>query len=124
MPIFCGCVGSKNCFRLRFKTLNYEAITMCDILSERLLTLPETARLLPGHVHVSTIHRWRLRGAKGIKLETVLIGGRRYTSREAVARFAAAVTAARDGLPPLLRTPKQREKAIAQSERELKAAGI
>jgi hypothetical protein len=35
----------------------------------------------------ATCWRWALRGVRGRRLETFLIGGRRYTSREAVDRF-------------------------------------
>jgi hypothetical protein len=37
--------------------------------------------------HVSTLHRWALRGCRGRKLETVLIGRERMTSKEALCRF-------------------------------------
>lgn len=37
--------------------------------------------------HVSTLYRWALRGCRGRKLETVLIGRERMTSREALNRF-------------------------------------
>jgi hypothetical protein len=97
---------------------------MIDISTEQLLTFSEAARRLPGSVHTSTLHRWRLRGLKNTRLETILVGGRRYTSVQGLARFAAAVTAARDGVPPPVRTPKQRQTAIARAEQELKAAGI
>ncbi len=70
-----------------------------DIRSETLLTFPEAAKLRPGRRHLSTLHRWRLRGVRGIKLETALIGGRRYTSEEALDRFHARTTTAADGLP-------------------------
>ena len=70
-----------------------------DISRESLLTLNQAAEYLPGRPNVSTLHRWRLHGIRGVKLETCLIGGRRYTSREAVERFVAATTAAADGEP-------------------------
>ena len=41
-------------------------------------------------ISLATLHRWRLHGVRGTKLETCLIGGMRYTSREAIARFIAA----------------------------------
>jgi len=97
---------------------------MIDLTSEQLLTLSEAARLLPGRVHVSTLHRWRLRGVQGIHLDTAFVGGRRYTSREALARFSEAVTAARDGISSPIRSPASRERAIKRAERELDAAGI
>jgi hypothetical protein len=56
-----------------------------------------------GPVNISTIHRWRHVGCRGVLLETVLRGGVRYTSKEAMQRFVHAVTeAARtsDGTEP------------------------
>jgi hypothetical protein len=96
-------------------------------LSESLLTLSTAARELPGPsgkgVHVSTLWRWSFRGVRGIRLETVLIGGIRYTSREALERFVASTTAAADGTTAATRTPKQRQRAIEAAERELADAG-
>jgi hypothetical protein len=93
-----------------------------DLLAEDRLTLSQAARLL--RLHVGTIHRWRLRGCRGVRLETALLGGIRYTTRQALDRFVAATTAAADGVAPAPRTPAQRERAIAAAERELAAAGI
>jgi hypothetical protein len=39
-----------------------------DFSPETLLSLTEAAALLPGRPHVSTLHRWRLRGVRGVKL--------------------------------------------------------
>src|SRR5271154_5104019 len=97
---------------------------MIDILIELLISLAAASKLLPGRPSITTLWRWHHRGVRGVKLETVVIGGRRYTSREAIARFIAATTAARDGQPTLLRSPIARERAIAQAEQELKKAGI
>jgi hypothetical protein len=63
-----------------------------DIRSEDLLSLTEAVRRLPGRPHISTLHRWRMRGVGGFRLETVKIGGRRFTSAEAIERFARRVT--------------------------------
>jgi hypothetical protein len=90
-----------------------------DISSEALLSLNDAAKSLPGRPHISTLHRWRLRGVRGIRLETALLGGRRFTSVEALERFSAAITAAADGEPPPTRTPRQRERAIAAALKDL-----
>jgi len=37
------------------------------------------------------MHRWALEGSRGVKLESIRIGGFRYTSAEAVQRFIAAM---------------------------------
>ena len=90
-----------------------------DISNENLLSLPAAAQTLPSRPHVSTLHRWRLRGVRGVKLETCLIGGRRYTSREAVERFSTAATAAANHNPLPVCTPHQRQRDITRAEREV-----
>lgn len=81
-----------------------------DINSESLLSLAEAAKTLPTRPSVSTLHRWRLRGVRGVTLETVLLGGRRLTSAEALGRFANAATAAANGpMPARTSHPEERE---------------
>lgn len=91
-----------------------------DILNERRLRICEAAKR--GGVNISTGWRWILRGVRGHKLESALIGGQRYTSEEAFCRFIAAINAPAGGAPSV-RTAKQREKEIAAAERELLDAG-
>ena len=92
-------------------------------LSESLMTLAAAARTLPGRtgrgLHAATVWRWSLRGVRGVCLETVMIGGIRYTSREALERFIAATTSAAKGATPIFRTSAQRLRAIEAAEREL-----
>jgi hypothetical protein len=97
---------------------------MIDVETESLLSLADAAKALPGHPHITTLWRWRKCGVRGVRLETVLVGGRRYTSREAVERFVAATTAVADGEPLPIRTCKQRQWAIERAERELEAWGF
>ena len=95
---------------------------MIDVLREKLLSFPQAADSLPDRPHLSTLHRWRMRGVRGVRLETVLVGGKRYTSTEALSRFFRATTAAAEGAP----TPaaESRTDAIQQAEETLDAAGI
>ncbi|MDP1797233.1 MAG: DUF1580 domain-containing protein [Planctomycetaceae bacterium] len=60
-----------------------------DIDSEDLIPFQQAAAHVPGPRKpcLQTLHRWRLRGARGRMLETVLIGGIRHTSVEAIRRF-------------------------------------
>lgn len=96
---------------------------MIDIQNEPLLSLTKAAQT--DHVHVSTVHRWRLRGILGIKLETIRIGGKRMTSREALQRFHERVTTAADGEPTArTESDRARERRLAKVEAELTAAGI
>jgi hypothetical protein len=69
-------------------------LIVIDIGAESLLTLSKAAGVLPGQPHVSTLFRWATRGVRGVKLETCLLGGRRYTSRQALQRFSSAATGA------------------------------
>ncbi len=94
---------------------------MIDIASETLITLAQASERLPGRPSLCAIWRWRTKGIRGRKLESVVIGGRPYTSIEALARFAQH-QGGRDTAP--IRSPKQRERSIAQAERELRSAGI
>lgn len=68
---------------------------MIDTQKERLLPFSAVPRSMPGEPpSIATVRRWRIRGVRGVKLETLLVGGRRYTSEEALQRFLAGTTAA------------------------------
>jgi len=90
---------------------------MIDPQTESVVSLTDVAKSLPGRPNITTIWRWRNRGVRGVKLETILLGGRRMTSHEALARFFAATTAAADDEPIRSATPRQRELAIERAER-------
>ena len=70
------------------------------------------------------VWRWVLHGVGGIKLESILMGGRRLTSSEAIQRFADARTSQADGELLQTRTSRQRQTAIDRAEHELTEAGI
>lgn len=93
---------------------------MIDTSTERLCTLAQATRHVPGNPHIATLHRWRLRGVRGVKLETVLVGGRRFTSVEALARFTERLNGGR-GVERT--TPRQRQRQIEQAEAELARSG-
>jgi hypothetical protein len=94
---------------------------MIDHEAEQILTMTAAAKVLPGRPNVATLWRWRTAGIRGHRLETILIGGRRCTSREAIGRFLAAI----NGQPATTgETPRQREAAIRRAEREAEALGV
>ena len=95
---------------------------MIDLQNEEIIPLAPKA--FPSRPSIPTIWRWQGRGVGGVRLETIVIGGRRFTSREAIDRFIAATTAKRDGPPVSLRSPAARQRAILKAERELRDAGI
>lgn len=49
-------------------------------------------------VSQATIHRWRLEGVRGVRLEAIKIGGTFHTSIEALERFVSALTAAQEAM--------------------------
>lgn len=97
---------------------------MSSLFSESRVSFSEAARL--ENVHVASVHRWKLRGVHGVKLESFVFGGRRYTTLEAIERFKRRTTQAVDGLPLDATSPTstRRKSAIEAAERELEKAGI
>jgi uncharacterized protein DUF1580 len=69
---------------------------MIDVDKELLVPLAEVPKLLPTRrgkrVHISTVFRWIRSGARGRVLDSILVGGIRYTSREEISRFLTAGT--------------------------------
>ncbi len=75
---------------------------MIDVNAETIVTFTQLARRLPHRrngrpTHVSTIHRWRAAGVRGVQLDAVRLGGTWATSLEAYAQFCAALTRAAGG---------------------------
>ncbi len=68
---------------------------MIDTESETLFPLARGSREIQSRPSTATLWRWALRGVRGVTLESLVIGGRRYTSREAVARFTRNLNAPR-----------------------------
>ena len=58
------------------------------LLNDRLLlSFQEAAKEVPNNPHWMTVYRWSKRGCRGVILETVRIGNRRYVPREALKGF-------------------------------------
>ena len=91
---------------------------MIDPAVETLVAWQRVSELIPGQPHHSTLHRWRLRGVRGKKLETLLVGGKRFTSREAIDRFIAAGNADDAPATPTF-TATQRQKMSDAARQEL-----
>ena len=109
-----------------------------EIIAGDVLTMGEAAKLLPAHrgegtATVSSVWRWATTGAKAsdgriIRLETARFGGRNLTSRAALARFAAALSAApkeneADAPSSQARSPSERQRAAKAAACRLVAAG-
>jgi hypothetical protein len=64
---------------------NLDLLSMGD-----LKPVSELAKQLPVPPSSATLWRWHAIGIRGVKLDTVRIGGRRYTSHEAFNDFVRA----------------------------------
>jgi Protein of unknown function (DUF1580) len=91
---------------------------------EQLVTFAEASKLLPGRPSLNALWRWRTHGVRGVKLETILVGGKRYTSREALQRFIERTTAAADGKVLPSRTTRQRKREDNATNEALLEAGL
>jgi hypothetical protein len=97
-------------------------------MTERLVPLSE----LPNHIPqrngrklgISTGYRWTLHGVRGAVLESIQLGGSRFTSVEAIQRFVTELTRRRDGQPVSERTPPCRQRRRDKVEAELDRIGI
>ncbi len=106
-----------------------------DISTETCISLTEACRSLPTGrrgrpVHLSCILRWITNGStapggRRVRLEAARIGGRWITSREALARFAEALTPQfGQESAPAPRSLSKRQKANQRAEKQLESMGI
>lgn len=76
----------------------------------------------------STVWRWILKGVRGCKLETIVIGGRRFVLPDKLEDFDARVTAAANGDRPESVTPaavaRAEEKQLQSAQQACAAKGI
>ena len=85
-------------------------MTVLSLPRGDLLTINQAARRLPGSPHPSTIWRWRKKGIGGVRLCTVLVGGRRYITVEVLEQFIASMTASRE--TPIVEAHAERSPAV------------
>jgi hypothetical protein len=92
-PIAHSCHESPAIDRERLVTM----VAACGYLHER----------IGRRLHVGTLYRWALRGSKGRRLETVLVGRQRYTSIEAINRFMHCGEHVREAVTVVTLRPNQ-----------------
>jgi len=98
-----------------------------DITSERLIATNKVPPWLEARgadrCSLCTVFRWMEQKPGRPSLESIRIGGRTYTSEQALIRFFEARSANRGG-QPTQRTETQKSKSLARAEAELAAAGV
>lgn len=115
---------------------------MIDLENETLVRIGSLPDELPKHrtgrkIHIATCYRWVTHGIRGICLESVMVGGGRCTSKEALSRFFNRLSVAdrndsSQGLPlrpsnptaPMpRRSPSRRQRDSDRAAAELEAVG-
>jgi len=92
---------------------------MADLLQQKRFTFKEAADLV--RINLATIWRWTLHGARGRKLRSVHIGGRRFILFADLESFLAPPDEPNaTGSPPTARSSKRAEAAV----RELASMGM
>ena len=86
---------------------------------EELMSISEASRLLPNNPGAETIWCWRTKGIRGVRLETALVGGRRYVTRKAIEEFIQRLTEAAEQ-----RSTDQRQERSQATIVNLKSAGL
>lgn len=94
---------------------------MIDVQTETILTAKQACAAFPKHVSLPTLWRWMLKGTRGVVLESIRIGGRRYTSAEACSRF---IQASAEDTPSPERKKQQRSMAMKQARAVLDQFGV
>lgn len=95
-----------------------------DISCEELVPIRDVPKRLPTkpggkRVHISAVYRWMKKGVRGVKLDSVCIGGTRYTSVEALQRFVDRLSID-DRDIPREPTPRRRQMQMDAAAREAK----
>jgi hypothetical protein len=102
-------------------------MAQATLTDEKPLPLAEAARLLPKRPNPATLWRWRTRGIRGVRLQTLMIGGRRHVLPSALRQFIEAVTAAPSGRPNGEtddRSPEAKRQRSPEMSRRLRQAGL
>jgi len=99
---------------------------MIDLTQEELVPIRDVPKHLPPRptgkrVHISAVYRWLLRGIRGVRLESLKIGGTTYTSKEALQRFADRLTSPAHVSDTVPATTLTRKRQIDRAAKQVEA---
>ncbi len=100
---------------------------MIDLTTETTLSLTEATKHLPRRragkrPHVATLYRWAQRGLRGVRLETIQVGGTLCTSLEALQRFCDRLSDPQ--ALPIQQSTRRRQREIQAAQHRLEGQGI
>lgn len=97
---------------------------MGNLIEEELVALKDVPSLLPRRqdkpISYTTVYRWTRYGLSGTVLESIRIGGSKFTSVEAISRFIRALSAC----PNECTRPQVDTAAAIRAGEKLKEMGI
>lgn len=67
--------------------MNNSIETNAALVSETLVPINAAGKEFPCPVGRTALERWMRHGIRGVRLESIFIGNRRFTSKEAILRF-------------------------------------
>ena len=99
---------------------------MIELSSETLIPIREAPRHLPKRpngkrIHISACYRWISRGVRGVRLDSIKIGGSTYTSIEALQRFANRLSGRSNASRPRVEVSPSRQQEIDLASEQLKS---
>ncbi|MDP1561171.1 MAG: DUF1580 domain-containing protein [Pirellulaceae bacterium] len=84
-------------------------------IDDTYVPLKDAPKFLPTRPHFATVFRWATKGVRGVTLETLIVGGQRFTTERAIQQFLAAL----NGRP--VESRSDRAKQLSETEKELDA---
>jgi hypothetical protein len=95
-----------------------EDTIVIDTINEDMLTLTEAIAYIPTHPDIKTLYAWTYTGCKGVVLETITVGSKRCTSKQALQRFYEKLN------DPQRREVARKKMLRGRSENQKKKAAI
>jgi len=97
-----------------------------SLKSDEIVSISQAAKRLPKRsngkaIHVASVYRWIGEGINGVRLESVRIGGRLFTSVEALQRFTERLTrkGEEDRVQEIDPDDEARERVLAETEQRV-----
>ena len=97
---------------------------MIDLTAEQLIPIRDVPKRLPPRtsgkrLHISAVYRWIQRGVRGVRLESIKLGGTTYTTVEALQRFSNNLSSGVDMTVQSQPTARARQRQIDRASQEV-----
>lgn len=90
-------------------------------LDQELISIKQACKLIPTRPAICTVWRWIEKGCRGHRLQSWLVGGMRFTSKEAIETFIENIN---QGSGAIRTESPSRSKKAEAAEKELRDLGV